>query len=43
MASIKLITFTDKVGINKIIAAKIHIKTLTTIVEAFIEGIIKDR
>ena len=43
MASTRPITFTDKIGINKIIAAKINIEALVTVEEALIEGTIKDK
>jgi hypothetical protein len=42
-ASITLITFTDKVGINKAVAARIDIEALTTTKEALMEGTVKDR
>ena len=43
MANTKLITFTDKVGIDKVITAKINIEALATAEEALIEGTIKNR
>ena len=43
IASTKLIAFTDKMGINKVIAAKIDIKALTTTKKALIEGTVKNR
>ena len=43
MASTKLITPTDKMGIDKVIAAKIDIKALATTKEALIKNTIKDR
>jgi hypothetical protein len=42
-ASTKPIALTDKVGINKAVAAKADIKALATTVEALIEGTIKDK
>jgi hypothetical protein len=42
-ASIRPIALTDKVGINKAIAAKTDIKALATAVEALIKGTMKDR
>ena len=43
MASTKLITFTDKVGINKVITVKINIKALATAKKAFIKGTVKNK
>ena len=42
-ASARPITFMDEVGIDKAVAAKINIEALATIIEALIEGTIKDR
>jgi hypothetical protein len=42
-ASTGLITPTDKMGIDKAIAAKTDIKALVTIKEALIEGTVKNR
>ena len=43
MASTRLITSTDEVGMDKVIAAKTDIEALATIEEALIEGTIKNR
>ena len=43
IVNIKPITPTDKVGIDKVIAAKIDIEALATVKEAFIKGAAKDR
>ena len=43
MTSTRLITFMDKVGINKVMAARIDIEALATVEEALIEGTVKDR
>ena len=43
IASTGLITFIDKVGINKVIAARTDIEALATTEEALIEGTVKDR
>ena len=43
MASTKPITPTDKVGMDKVIAAKTNIEALATAEEALIEGTIKNR
>ena len=43
MASTKLITPTDKVGMDKVIAAKIDIKALATAKKALIKGTAKNR
>ena len=43
MASIKLIAFIDKMGINKVIIARINIKALATAEEALIKGTAKNK
>ena len=43
MASTRLIAPIDKVGIDKVIAARTDVKALATAEEAFIEGTVKDR
>jgi hypothetical protein len=43
IANTRPITPTDKVGIDKVIAARIDIEALATTKEALIEGTIKDR
>ena len=43
MASTRPITPTDKVGMDKAVAAKIDIKALATIIKPLIEGTVKDR
>ena len=41
-ASTRPIAPTDKVGMDKAVAAKIDVEALATTVEALIEGIVKD-
>ena len=43
IVSTRPITPTDKVGIDKVITAKIGVKALATTEEALIEGTIKDK
>ena len=43
MASTKLITFTDKVGIDKVITAKTDIEALATAKKALIKGTVKNK
>ena len=42
-ANTRLIALIDKVGIDKAIVAKINIEALATIIEALIEGTVKNR
>ena len=43
MASTRLIAPTDKVGMDKAVAARTNVEALATAVEALMEGTVKDR